>query len=479
PSLTSATSSPSRLEISVGITHGSAVVSVPADFAAERTAALLSGSSDVLSWEDTLQVLWADFLSDARGAGITGTNGTESWWGYLIGCWNIDPDPDQYLFFRDYGGAPYAMLAYTFSMLRTYSPWIRDRATGSHEGDGFGQAIREFLTAPEAASHSRHHDERGHAGQPWWHWVHAVSEDPDYTNTFPDLGACNTDLLLDDDTGSSIPETGDENEFELEWTTASDGVHYLRYTERMIAKRALTWSLDSQEYDHIIHHARTLAGYGRWCDVLMFYAWLAVEYCLEAATLEECWQRVETHLRPAWALGRSVLRRVLALARLHAHEMGHSWNAHGHCSYDDLDVSSAPGKFYFMEAALAPFTCRVIAHLGLPTGAECVPSEGATERNPSCTRNGFEATSGVESGSPLNFCHVHDMGIPGSSYTHCSSFWCADSEVGDCIARAMGTMSAPVAAIDRDCSAIRGCQNLGEPEQCCCDPAGSDREGPR
>ncbi len=488
PSMTTTAAAPARLEISVGITHGSAVVSVPADFAAERTAALLSGSSDVLAWADTLQILWSDFLSDARNAGITGTEGIEPWWGYLVGCWNIDPDPDGYLFFRAYGGAPYYVLGYTLTMLRTYSPWIRDRATGSHEGDGFGQALRDFLTAPEAATHSRHHDEPDHAGEPWWHWVHAVSEDSNYTDTFPDVGACNTDVLLYDANGAPISATGNEHEFEVEWQTGSDGVRYLSYTDAAIGPAAQTWSGDALQYDHLFHHARTLAGYGRWSDVLMFYAWLSVEYCLAAESVEECWRRVESHLTPAWALGRSVLRRVLQLARLHGHEMGHTWNAHGHCADDDGDdddneTSDRPGKFYFMEAALAPFTCRVIAHLGLPTGT-CVPSEGASNSNPYCTPSGFEMTGPSEgSQNAVNFCFVRSPGVPGSAYTHCSTGWCDTDNAGDgdCMVRAMGSIEHQLDPLDRDCQAITTCNHLGvgTPEQCCCGPSAPGLEGAR
>lgn len=434
------------MDSAVTLNHGDAHVSVSAAFALEKTIALVGGSPDVLSWTETLRILWPDFLDDAAAVGIPRDPGYHAWWGFLFGCWNIDTSGNDYLFFREVGGAPLFVEAYMLSMVRTYAHLIDDHASGTTQGVGFGDAVATFLDAPGGATCSTNHDEPGHAGAPWWFYIHAASDDGAAGGVWPDVGDCGS-------TSINAPLTDAQREFSIGrkslYGTPYSYVSLETTAESGGAYNALTLTQDADSYDHMFVQASTIAGAGRWCDVLLWWAWLAIEYCLDAPDMEELSRRLDSHFAPAWMLGRAVLRRLLKLARLHVHEAGHSWNGHGHC--DEEGVSQ---KGYFMEAALHPFTCGVVARLGLPSNEECIPTTGVTSANPRCMESP-EKTDALRASYMWGICSIAEPGSVGSAWRECSSGWCAETSViPECVGVALGDAKHHMRAEDRACDAV-------------------------
>lgn len=365
------------------------------------------------SRDEALDVLWKSFYEL-----IPWTGADWSDLDTLRGCFNCTTDPSEFLFWSAGYGAPHEVYLHALQLMAVFGGVINDLTSHSISGEGFKDAIANLLRDRPAIRHRNHKEKPGETINVRFHFV---SKDSRFTDTQAgvECGAGYDEALKDDD----LRCPGEGYDF---WTAQwIDGTHglFLSTAESQSASfrdwpaqstcldtsegttsNAYTLDTDKVSYARVALRPDRLYFDGVLCDFLMFWARYAYDYWKKRPNV-----RGEYRVA-AERLARHALLRIIQWSRLMIHELGHVYNAHGHCAT----------KHCFMNHAGNLFACRVRAQLGLEIDPwELALTDGCEVINDTgCSSE--EATYGASCSTPDPY-HSHNKVLcnttkPGQPY---------------------------------------------------------------
>jgi len=407
---------------------------------------------------DVVEAIWGDFADSVRADG----DASEEWAAKVmekrIGCVNMPMDPTMWLFYRDGGGAPEAVILNTLRLIHANIGALEDRFSGTDHGKGYPEFWAELLGSsldlPDLPYRARHLDPVGvfypddwpgparsalhdyHPGERRDVQLNFVSDDERYNGeSSVDFGECGLPDI-ENMTVAGRPVTGwhpwdyggpidiDDPCADYNGSCPTYGVG------GMSLPSAFAREGPDDVRGHVFMRALTLTRLSYNCDELMFWAQAAIARYWESNDYEQAALRYESHFVPAWWLGRMVLHYLSFLAHIEIHEVGHVFNMGsqgGHCE-----------KGCFMETSAYGFQAAVLGRYGIPLAARhylnaselprelCLPLGGRS------TAFGYETEGIFFDGGCLNnmngILHLTSEGEPGSA-----GFLCVNvPDVGSC-----------------------------------------------
>jgi hypothetical protein len=362
---------PASAHLGFTFEYGEVTFTLPQGFLLAR----LFGTEEWSSIDDTLDVLWADWRGAIR------TNGAA--WSDIhavIGCYNLEVDPDQYLFWNEGWGAPHRLLLNALQMLVVFNEHIDDQESGNAcgMGTGFRDMIRNLLTG-KPAYRSELTYESGTEGTLIEDFrIHFLSIDDRFRgvddsgqecNVSPDGSATGCGIPFDsweEDTRSG--RVGPYYVAEGYHDSGTSRPYYGSYeTDRNGAPKSdcgFGANVPGSTRDRIRMQPAML-DFGGWLnDYLLFWARVALDYYYETGDI--------AYFMAADSLGRHVLAQILQWAGHITHEMGHVYCGGDHCCASGL----------FQEHARGRLLCGARAKLGLYVDSvDLSPSDTGTNAN--------------------------------------------------------------------------------------------------
>lgn len=398
------------LDSTLFYTYGDASVRLPTSWVNAKLAELFSPD-----FEPFLAAAWLMGNMYYRGGSYVGR--WEAWESH-IGCYDLPDTGNDFFFWRTGRGAPWMLFAHALTLVGSYSDEIVDLSSGTPNGEGFGNFVRNSLLG-YLPTHSTLHDKAPNrtVGTVW----HFRTNDSRFLGLQADGVECGTGFGYADPELGLVASCGEPYD---SWQTARlDNNTYGRFlyvnaSSLTCGANAYTVSNSDNVFDHITFHPGDLWTDGKIFDELICVAWLADEYGREfgGSAAPELWDQADLLVRMA-------LRKALSWGRLFIHEMGHAYDASGHCE-----------KGCFMEVCAQRWACAVRADLGLGASQWYLIDGYDASENPICDSVGVDPSlaclSGGESdrGGPGMMCKIAQVGQPGSSFEFCASV-CASPDL--------------------------------------------------
>lgn len=353
------------------------------------------------SRDEAMDVLWKPFYELIPWLGADWSDLDT-----LRGCFNCTTEPSEILFWNAGYGAPHEVYLHALQLMAVFGGVIDDLTSHTVSGQGFKDAVANILRGRTAIRHWKHAEKPNETINVRFHFV---SFDPDGfkdTRAGVECGAGYDEALLD----PKVKCPGEEYNFwTARWVDGTNGL-FLSTAESQSASfkdwpaqsdcldrndgtTSNGYTLDNKQvsYARVLLRPDRLYFDGVLCDFLMFWARYAYDY----------WKRRPNvrgdYLVAAERLAQHALLRIVQWSRLMIHELGHVYNAHGHCAT----------KHCFMNHAGTLFACRVRAQLGLEVDPWELVSASACEitNDTGCST---EKESYGASCTPPDRYHSHD-----------------------------------------------------------------------
>ena len=413
-----------QLEFDYGDVH----LRFPTAWLLSHWAATQDGTA--VSQDEVLDILWPDIKAAVAAASLDGSEWCAWFLKHRVGCFNAPRSPDGWSFWSEGEGGHIAWVLTLFRLLGATVSFVDDKSSGTDHGVGFGNFVERAVTGalgftpghdPGAGLARRHanHDEfpdewrgmRFHWRSVDWRYSGAHETDIDSCGEeYVTLDGEHCGAAWDQFLYTVVDECGPRDGTCPYWSYASPN---LGCQSNAYARDYTGW-----EIGHVTFHADQLGFDARAADALLTWARAAVAYYQDSASLAEADARYQSHLLPAYWLGRQVLRRMVGHLRIVIHELGHIYNMRDHCA-----------KACFMDAAAVRYTCLVAGRLGLPWDEERLRFEGLGGVGCYLTSNAFGSEDALNQGADCvlyqsAMCHFVSEGVRDAKTRFCMTTTC-------------------------------------------------------